>query len=212
MSEELGYVLQITSTFSVVLPLALGCWYARAASLAVRGFLFLLFIGFMVDLSGWYFYLTHNADANLYVRHFYDLFETLAFIWFLNHVTSRKLLKKILKWAPFPIVLFWASRFANLEFISVYKASTEVAIAFTAAFILIEIVERNQRPFRIVVFWILIGLFFYCFTTYFLMGLLYTNLGRVWYAHTVVNIVTNLIYCIGPMHGVEEISESSPNS
>ncbi len=69
--------------------------------------------------------------------------------------------------------------------------------SFATAIVILQIIETHRNVGSSIRFWILLGIFFYCFTTYFVMGLLVTKLAKVWYLHNIVNITTNLIYGFG---------------
>lgn len=197
MNQQTAYYLQVTSTLSVLLPLISGCFNFKHHDLPIKAFIIFLFIGFMADLSGWYFYLTQNATANLYVRHAYDLFEAVFLAWFISQWVKGERLKKIFSWLWPGLIALWAVRFFYLEAMSLFKTLTQIVFAFTSCFCLLQTIEGQQRLTRLLFFWILMGIFFYCFCTYFVMGLLVTKLARVWYTHNMVNISTNLIYFTG---------------
>jgi hypothetical protein len=197
MENQVMYVLKLVATFSVLLPIALGFWRLQQYDLIIKAFLLFLLTGLAVDLAGWHFYVTRNEAANLYTRHFYDLFEILFLFWFLGQASPDRLTKLLFANAWIVVIPFWMTRFFYLETISVFRISTEVFIAFAACFSILRRVEVNAHATRTLTFWLLLGVFFYCFSTYFIMGLLATHLSKLWYTHNIINILTNVIYLVG---------------
>lgn len=197
MSERVFYYLQVVSTLSVAFPLIAGVFRRTHMSTWLKLFMMFLAIGFAVDLSGWYFYLTRNEGANLYLRHGYDLFEAVFLWWIVARLSSNKVLTKLFSWLLVPLLLFWAMRFYHDGLMSAFKVSTQIVFAFGASYGILRKVEREQHPFRAPDSWILLGIFLYCFTTHFIMGLLSTTLSGMWYVHNIINVLTNLIYFAG---------------
>lgn len=197
MSNLALYYFQVASTLSVVLPLAVGFWRFRQLDVPYRLFVLFLLIGLITDLSGWYFYLTKNIAANEYARQAYDLFEAVFITWLIRQFTFNTVLKKTLFWLWPVLLLFWATHFFFADALAMFKSTTQIFFAFAASYCILQITETTPKISRLLSFWILLGIFFYCFTTYFIMGLLSTKLSGIWYMHNAVNIITNLIYLIG---------------
>lgn len=197
MSEQTIYIFQLTSAFSVILPLCLGLWKFAGADRMVKGFIIYLFLGLTTDLAGWYFYLSKDGTSNLYVRHAYDLIESVFFFWFLSRVTPSRLVGRFFLLSIPILIPFWALRFLNLDAMAIYVSTAQVVIAFGACFSLIQMVEIRKEVADQVIFWLLLGIFFYCFSTFFFMGVLASKLAKIWYAHNIINTLTNVIYFIG---------------
>lgn len=197
MSEQVFYYLQVTSTLSVVLPLAAGGLRFRHLDVTMRCFMGFLAVGFAVDLSGWYFALSEKFSHNESLRHAYDLFEAVFLLWIIGRLAGHPLLKKLFTWLLFPLLIFWALRFYDRDLMSVFKSATQILFAFTASYVILRMVEKTEGVSRVMGFWVLLGIFFYCFTTYFIMGLLATALSNAWVIHNIINVATNLIYVAG---------------
>jgi hypothetical protein len=197
MSDQVFYIFQLASTFSVVLPLTIGFWKFRKTDWLVKGFLFFLIVGFATDLAGWYFYLSKDGTSNLYIRHVYDFIEPVFLFWFLSLVATNQLIKRFFMWFIIILVPCWAVRFFYLDAMAIYRSTFQVFVAFGACFSLIQIVETKKEVTEQLIFWLLLGVFFYCFSTFFFMGILISKLAKIWYAHNIINILTNLIYFIG---------------
>lgn len=153
--------------------------------------------GFATDLGGWYFYLLQDGTGNLYLRHAYDLIESVFLFWFLSRVTPSQLARRFFLWSIFFLIPFWALRFLYLDAMAIYMSAVLVFIALGACFSLLQFVETKKEVTEQLIFWLLLGGFFYCFGSIFFMGILVSKLGKIWYAHNIINIITNLIYFIG---------------
>jgi len=197
MSEQALYGFQLISTFSVVLPLAVGFFKFTKADRIVRIFIIFLLINLVSDLSGWYFYLTRDGTSNLYVRHIFDFIESVFFFWLLSRLIPSQLAKKFFFLSIFVLIPFWGLRFLYLDAMAIYMSTVQVFVAFGACFSLLQLVEAKTEVTEQLIFWILLGVFFYCFCSFFFMGIVVSKLGKIWYAHNVVNTLTNAIYFIG---------------
>jgi hypothetical protein len=131
------------------------------------------------------------------VHHVYELFETIFLFWFLGKISSYSRIKAFLVNAWVVLTPFWAMRFYDPNWIGWFKIVTQLAIAFTSCFLILKMVEKKEDFSRNLVVWILLGVFFYCFCTYFILGTLVLVIANTWFSHNLVNITTNLIYCIG---------------
>ncbi|WP_157966120.1 hypothetical protein [Cognataquiflexum aquatile] len=192
------FYLQIISTFSVLIPIGIGGIYFQEIGLSFRYFIGFLIVGFLVDFAGWVFYLTENGDGNHVVRYAYNLFEPLFFIWFLGQFSSNTKLKFLLKNAWFVVLPLWLISVFFNDFFSVYKIITQIFIAFTSCFCILEVVEKDSKIMNSLAFWILTGIFFYNFCTFFFMSFVNTTLGiDLWYFHNIVNVATYIIYFFG---------------
>ncbi|MBX2894838.1 MAG: hypothetical protein KF763_05330 [Cyclobacteriaceae bacterium] len=196
MSLKTLYYWQVAGTLATLIPLIAGFIVFKTSKNIDRIFFYYLIVGFITDLCGWYCYATENAEANMYVRNAYDLFEAVFFFLFIAYTTSSGPIKKFFSTATVLLVLFWASRFLY-NTIPVFKTSTQIVEAFGAAFCILQLLEREADATQRPVFWFWLGIFFYCFSTFFLMGILGSKMVGVWYAHAIINMLAYLIYTIG---------------
>ena len=196
MSEQSLYYWQVAGTLATLVPLLVASFTFTHANRAVRFFLAYLIVGFVTDLSGWYFYVTQNGEANQYVRHAYDLFEAVFLFQYIAYTTPSKHLKKIFLWAVAFLLLFWLSRFWY-QTMPLFKTSTQVIEAFGSAFCILQLLEKDAESLQRPIFWLWLGVFFYCFGTFFLMGILGSKMAGVWYAHAIINMIAYLIYAMG---------------
>lgn len=197
MSAQFLYYFQVASTLSVLLPLLTGFIKINECSTLVKCFIAFLLAGLITDLAGWYLYLSDNKDANRYFRHGYDLIEAVFLFLLIANASQNKLIARFFRSAVFLLFLFWLSRFFYYDSISIYKSTSQVFVAFGACYCILQLVEQSPAALQTKIFWILLGVFFYCFSTFFVMGILVSKLAKVWYAHSIVNIITNIIYFIG---------------
>jgi len=187
----------IASTFSVLAPLFLLLSNFKRYDFEIKVLALYLSVGFLIDMAGWYFYSTKNSQAHYYLHHAYDLFEAIFLCWFLGRVAPYPRAKLFFIKAWIILVPFWFMRFFYPDWIGWFKTSTQVLIAFASCFFILRLVEKTEDISRNLTVWILLGIFFYCFSTYFILGMMMSVLAKAWFSHNLMNITTNLIYCIG---------------
>lgn len=198
MSENLFYSLQIASTLSVLPAMVLSLFQVKKNDLKLNAFSALLLIGFIVDLFGWYSFLTKNGSINTYVRDVYSLIEALILFWLVSSVTENRILKYVLKNAWIFLIPVWCVGIIHKDIIVVCRTTSKVLLAFASCFCLLKLVEADVRVSQNPIFWILLGIFFYFFCSFFFVSLLATQLDvKVWYLHNIINIIANLIYFYG---------------
>lgn len=106
-------------------------------------------------------------------------------------------------------VLFWVTPLLWLTLIivrlvflkespgQVFDPFYTISVSFLAGLAVLEMVERQDSS-NSPIFWILLGMFFYCFCTFFIMGLLNTLISqRIWVLNNIFNIITYGFYSIG---------------
>ncbi|MBN8576741.1 MAG: hypothetical protein J0L66_07340 [Cytophagales bacterium] len=196
MSAQTLYYWQVTGTLVAFLPVLAGLLKYPKSEKSIRYFLGYLFIGLLTDLTGWYCYITQNETTNQYVRHAYDLFEAFFLFWFIAHTATSKYLRNFFSWALPVVVVFWASRFW-ISTVPMFKSGTQVVIAFGSALAILQMLEQDEQATQRPMLWMWLGTFFYCFSTFFLMGILGTKMAGVWYAHAIINILAYLIFTVG---------------
>jgi hypothetical protein len=132
------------------------------------------------------------------------LVEACFFFWLTYNNTSLKLLKRISMSLLIVTPFFWLllmiirSGIMNTSPGQVFDPFYEVSVAFLVGFILLQIVEQDTTLSNNPIFWILLGVFFYCFCTFFIMGFLNTLLSqKIWFLNNILNIITYIFYSIG---------------
>jgi len=188
--------IPIASTFSVLAPLFLLLRNFKSYNLEIKALTFFLLIGFLVDIGTWYFYNTKKNSVLYGVHHVYALFEAGFLFWFLGRVSPFSRLRFFLLNAWIILIPLGSMWFIYPDWFNWFKTSTQILIAFISCFFILQLVEKTEDISRNLIVWILLGIFFYCFSTYFILGLI-SIFNKAWFSHNLVNITTNLIYCIG---------------
>jgi hypothetical protein len=188
--------IPIASTFSVLAPLFLLLRNFKSYDIEIKALAFFLSIGFLVDIGTWHFYNTKNNSVLSGIHNAYDLFEACFLFWFLGRVSPFSRIKFFLLNSWIVLVPFWSIRFINPDWFSWFKTFTQLIIAFVSCFFILWLVEKKDDISRNLIVWVLLGIFFYCFSTYFILGLV-SILSKVWFSHNLANITTNVIYFIG---------------
>jgi hypothetical protein len=196
--NETQYFLQIASTFSVVLPIVILLWGRFHHHWPYKLFLAFLVFGFLIDLGGWFFYLTKNANGNWIFRYAYSLVEPIFLLWWVRFFFHGKVVKKALTWFLGLSLVFWFTAVLYRSALSSYYIFTAVALAFFAGFLVLEIIENKKSSRLPLSFWIAFGIFFYHLCTFFVKGLINEQAAtELWFIQNVVNITTNIIYALG---------------
>lgn len=198
MLTESAYLLKITSTFSVLLPivvLLLGRYYR---TWPYRLFLIFLVFGFIVDFSGWIFFLIDDFSANWIFRYSYSLFEPVFLLGWIAFFFKSNIVKKTIYVFVCLSFLFWILSVFFQPAFSAYYIFTEVTIAFFAGFLVLEIIENKETTEMPLNFWIVFGIFFYNLCTFFIKGLIEKEISeKLWFVENLVNIATNVIFAVG---------------
>lgn len=202
--ESLTSWISIVSTFSVLAPLYLLLRNFKSYEFEIKALTLYLLTGFLMDIAGWYFYSTSNGKILGFLRHAYDLFEAVFLSWFLGRVSPYPRIKFLYNWMGAVLFPLWLMRFYSHEWMGHFKIFSQILIAFSSCFFILKIVEKTPEVSRNLIVWILLGIFFYCFCTYFILGTLVFVVAKAWFSHNLVNITTNLIYFIGLMRSKSE--------
>lgn len=199
MSHQSDYTIQIISTLSVAVPIAASLRHWRWHSRPVVFFVFFLVVGLLVDLLGWYMALVHNTQVNLKVRYTYNLIEPAFLIWLVGRLMTSGPISRIFTRGWIAVIPAWAlSLYLSGEAFGIFKMITEVLISIGACYALLGIIEQRKSWSSTVDFWILLGVFFYNFSTFFVVGFIDSLLGfKLWNIHNLLNVVTNVIFFVG---------------
>lgn len=205
---DAAYYLKIFSTFSVLLPILSGMWAGMHRVWPYLLFLAFLVFGFLIDLAGWYFYITQNAQGNWFFRYAYVLVEPQFYFWLIGYFTLSKVVVKTTRVFMGISLLFWIFIIFYKQAFSYYFIFTEVSLAFFAGFLVLEIVEGKKENTLPLSFWIVFGIFFYNLCTFFINGLINTQIAvDLWFIQNVINITTNLIFALGFLVVLREVQK-----
>lgn len=201
-SQEL---IQLFSVWATLIPIVVCILIYKKGSLDIRLFFLFLVIGFITDVS---MYGLKKAGNNQYQETFstiYALVEASFFYWMMRRNINLKFkstlgilyLITFLYWIGLTFVWlnFAPSNFTVSQyFVPIY----EVPISFISGFILLQMVEKENSVSDKPLFWIILGVFFYCFCTFFIASLLNTQLSlNIWFLHNIFNIITYGFYTVG---------------
>ncbi len=197
-------IIQLISIWGITIPLMIGLIHFKAAGFQFRLFVFFLVVGLFTDITMYCLRGTSNSYHLRDILNGYSLVEACFFLWLTYNNTSVKLLKRISKSLLIVTPLFWLllmiirSGKMNTSPGQVFDPFYEVSVAFLAGFILLQIVEQDTTLDKNPIFWILLGIFFYCFCTFFIMGFLNTLLSqKIWFLNNIINIITYIFYSVG---------------
>lgn len=201
---------QITLTgiaaLPILVPIAINLWVFKTAGLPVRLFLFFLLAGLFTDVVMWHLIAIEKTHHLLTIFNIYSLLESVFFFWFIGQVTLSGTIKTISRVCLFIMPVFWVFYFqlypllisGEKSFSAIFDTAYEIAVSFLAGFALLLLAERQELVGRSPYFWLLLGVFFYCFCTFFIMGLLETFIShRIWFLNNIVNLITYTFYSIG---------------
>jgi hypothetical protein len=198
MKYETAYFINVFSTLSAAIPIGVGMLVSGQRVAFVKYFLLFLSIGFLVDLLGWYNAHFPNNDLYSLIRKAYWLIDLTFYAWFLRSVTKSKVMRNTIKWVFFGLALLWVAHLFVNSVMNHLKLFLGISYAFAAGYIVLELIENKQQEGLPILFWLVFGIFFYHFCTFFIMGMITTSTGNsIWWMHNAINITTNVIYAVG---------------
>jgi hypothetical protein len=154
------------------------------------------------------FYLIYSSRQEylLIAYNAYSFIEAIFFYWFIAIALKSTLFLKISRaliwatsifWVAF-VILFPAFLFKEGTSSQLFDTTYEIIAAFLSGFALLQLIEKEETVLSLPRFWILLGIFFYCFCTFFIMGFLNTLLAqKIWFLNNIINIITYGFYSIG---------------
>lgn len=197
------------STLAILVPLIISARYFIVTGIHIRLFFIFLLLGFLTDLLGWYVsYSPEEINYLLLASLIYSYCEAVFFVWLVTDYSPSNTIKKlrimiltgIAIWIGFTI-FNGSSVQGNISYSALFDTSYQIAISFLAGFALLKMAEKEDQIVAVPMFWILCGVFFYCFSTFFIFIIksrLNQDLAnRLWPVHNLVNIFTYLLYSIG---------------
>lgn len=141
----------------------------------------------------------------IFLHNFYSLFDAGFLLVFMAMLTDSKKERKylfILAGAMLPFWLisyFWIKNaFAGGGTLSaIFDSSYEIILALVAAYMLVQSTrpDRSTESWKL---WVLIGIFFYNFCSFFIQAFIDASvIGHIWYINALINILTMIIYSMG---------------
>lgn len=201
--------LQTISSLAIWIPILFAVFKLKTGDTKFRLFIIFLVFGALVDSFGmiiYYFLSNELFDYHEVFQILYLWYECLFFVWlcffFLNF--QQKIV-----WRNILLICF--SGLFITEFILRIVISSPndtyssfiysfflVTSSFLSAFALLRIAENTGEILRYSWFWILSGIFIYCFSSFFVDMLSYTAIGRgIWSIRVLANIIQYGFFVVG---------------
>jgi uncharacterized membrane protein len=202
-------LINIISTLAIIIPIVANSLILNTAGVHIRLFFIFLLTGFSNDLLGWY-YSTHPEIETfvLYCGLLYSMIEAVFFLWMITsyprqasiHKIRTYMLMVVLCWGVY--LLYKGVKVTGLvSHASLFDVFYQVVVSFFAGFTLLHMAEKEERLTVLPLFWIFTGIFFYCFSTFFIFVMKRTTdqaiANELWKVHNACNIITYLFYTIG---------------
>ncbi len=193
--------LKYLSIFSVIVPILFSLLTIKTDGFTFHLFLFLC-IGLSAELIMEFGGMT--KEDKFVVFDIYCLVECTFFFWIISSYVDF-LFKSLLRLffiisLPVWIICLYLIPilfFTEIPGIALFNLAYEVVISFLAVHVLLKFIEGEKQVSAIPAFWFFLGMFFYCFTTFFLMSFIDSSVGKkIWWAHNVFNMITYLFYSI----------------
>ena len=199
------YELGIISTYSGLIPLIAGIIVFKRVGISFRLLLFLLLYGFLTDSFVGYLYNAGEINFSRFLFNIYSPVEAVFFSLFFYKTDCFKIIRQIAFSGIFiwPLIWFfldidlktlhWVDTPYNGTFVSAY----EIVIASLSTACILHLTTTGEILFKSPLFWSFLGIFIYCFCTFFINALVQTNvMNEIWFLHNIINIITCLIFII----------------
>jgi len=202
---------QEISSAAIWIPLILAGLKLETGDLKVRLFFLFLLFGAGIDAFGWIINMTtEDFRVHSFFQMVYLFYEMIFFVWlctgFLKTINQVKI-KRVLCLIFFVFFLIRLSilifgdynPYERILVLYVFDAVCLVTISFLSAFALLHLAEEmGDSLMSFPWFWILSGIFFYSFGTFFIDLLASTNIvGAVWRLRNVVNVIQYGFFVVG---------------
>jgi len=144
----------------------------------------------------------------LYASVAYSIIEAALFVWLVTkHLNSKPF--TIVKIVVLGTIAIWAiyaftrrsSDQGDVSHSTLFDVYYQVIVSFLAGFAMLKFAENESEMVQIPMFWTITGMFFYCFSTFFIfmVKLVVTDnvADQLWLVHDVANITTYIFYSVG---------------
>lgn len=184
---------------TILIPIVVGVANYKVVDRDSRLFLFFLVIGFITDATMRVMRLANQAQFGIHIYNIYSLIEALFFFWYIRQKTDSVQLRKVSNIVLYATIPFWILCHTAYKVWMEGKASPsalfdityEILAAFLTGFVLLQLAESTQDITRSRIFWFTMGIFFYCFCTFFIMGLLQTQIVlKIWFMNNIINLIS----------------------
>jgi hypothetical protein len=201
--------LQTISSLAIWIPILFALFKLKTGDIKCRLFFVFLLFGALVDGFGLIIYYFLSRELFYYhgiYQILYLWFESLFFVWlcfsFLEFNQSNKwrniLLLSFSGMFITEFILRIVISIPNNTFFAFIHSFFLVTSSFLSAFALLRIAENTGEILRYSWFWILSGIFIYCFSSFFVDMLGYTAIGRgIWSIRVLANIIQYCFFVVG---------------
>lgn len=208
--ENIQHTIKIIATFTTLIPIGAGVLRYKTAGTIFRLFLLFLVYGFLTDFFVWQL-MEVSRPASFFLFIVFSLAEALFLLWFVKVINATPVITKICNILSVCMIPFWICAhyvFHNSEqYSALFDTSYLIIISILSAYTLLKLAEEKSDLQKLPVFWFMLGIFFYCFTTFFLSGFLESALlQKIWFIHNLINLMVYIVFTIGFL----TISKSSP--
>jgi hypothetical protein len=174
-----------------------------------RPFFFIIVLGFVNDLFGYLEHIGNSPLSTVWLNFFENMYPALdgfLIFLFLSTIINSKREKKIGQFAAFSLIPIWLffillsddSIFSHYISHPIFDAGYEILLAFASAYVCLRLTEYNGTMHRKELLWIVIGIFFMNFCTFFIYSFVRSEIGeQVWFISNIVNLITYVIYTYG---------------
>lgn len=205
MISRLPDFIQMFSVWATLFPIAVCILIIRNGSREIRLFFLFFVIGFLTDMTMFVLVKSHKTQYLESISNIYSLVEASFFYWLVGNYVELKFKHKI-KVLYILTVAYWLVLIVIWLFFSTGRFSAiqlfdpvyEIIVSFFSGFILLKMAEELDSVSDKPMFWFFIGIFFYCFSTFFIATFLNTELSlKLWFLHNIFNIITYGFYTVG---------------
>ena len=205
MISRVPDLIQLFSVWAILFPIVVCILIFKKGSRDIRLFLLFLFIGLLTDLSMYGLLKSENYQYLEIFFNIYSLIEASFFYWLIRANVELKFkplvnglyVLTLVYWVILTILRIDFGR-GNFSVAQFFDPVYEVVVSFFAGFILLQMVEKEDSVSDQPMFWIFLGIFFYCFCTFFIATFLNTELSqKLWFLHNIFNIITLGFYTFG---------------
>ncbi len=196
--KEVQHTIRLLATFTTLMPIVAGLLRYKTAGKIFRLFLYFLVYGFLTDVLVWQL-MDVSRDASFYLFILFPLAEALFLLWFMKATNTSPVITKICNILMVLMIPFWICVHfifnSGEQLNAVFDTSYEIIISILSAYSLLKLAESQTELKKLPIFWFQLGIFIYCFTTFFLSGFLGTDLlQRIWFMHNLINLIVYLLF------------------
>lgn len=189
----------------IFVPLIVGLVKRKSADRVAQLFIFFLLAGLATDVVMWVLFYMRKPERLLIIFNFYSLVEAIFFFWFLYATSLSNAIRKVsyfflLATLPFWIfcIFIYPAMVEKALQSAVFDTTYEVIVSFLAGYALLLRVEKETPFFSSSVVWFTLGIFFYCFCTFYIMTFLQTFVShQIWFLNNIFNIISYALYTLG---------------